>query len=164
MPYVTECTYTARALSAQRTRYSRGDELPSPQTLLSQHAFQKLQNHTLTIHRHHQHPNQHRHETTNPLVREHDIMHSTTTSINGMARRPSINILIKRDIIGFRPPIIIVAYSRRIIPERITVRRSLYHNHGLGRRIDADALDFGRGVVVRGRAVRHAVGEGGGAK
>ena len=91
-------------------------------------------------------------------------MHPTTTAINRMARRPPIDILIKRDIIRFRAPIIIVAYSRRIIPERIAVRRSLDYNDGLSRRIDADTLDFGRGVVVCGRAVRDAVGEGGGAK
>ena len=81
-----------------------------------------------------------------------------------MARRPSIDILIKRDIIGFRAPVIFIAYSRSIIPERIAIRRSLYNNDGFSRRIDANTLDLGRGVVVRGRAVRHAVGERGGAK
>lgn len=81
-----------------------------------------------------------------------------------MARRSPINILIERDIKSRRGPFIIVAYPRSIIPDRVAIRRSLDYNDGLGRRVDANTLELGRGVVVRGRAVRYAVGEGGGAK
>ena len=90
-------------------------------------------------------------------------MNSPTTAINRMARRSSIDILIKRDIKGFRAPIIIVAYSRSIISKRIAVRWSFNHIDRFGRRIDANTLDFGRGVVIRRRVVRYAVGKGGGA-
>ena len=91
-------------------------------------------------------------------------MHSAIAAIDGMARRPSINALIKHyDINGIRAIPIIVACLSIFIPKRMAVRRSRNHNDGLGRRIDADALELGRGVVVRGRAVRHAVGKGGGA-
>ena len=82
-----------------------------------------------------------------------------------MARRPSINTLIKNDgISGIRAPPIRVACHAIVISKRIPVRRSRKYNDGLGRRIDADTLELGRGVVVRGRAVRHAVGKGGGAR
>lgn len=91
-------------------------------------------------------------------------MHSTTVAIDRMARRPSINVLIKGDI-HFRLIVnISVAYITNVVPKRGAIRQSRDHDDGFGRRVDADTLEFGRGVVVRGRAVRHAVGKSGGAK
>ena len=79
-------------------------------------------------------------------------------AIHRMTRRPSIDIFVKRDVIKRWTPSIIIAYTAVVIPERRPVCRPREYDHRLGGRVDADAFEFGRGVVVGRLVVRCAIG------
>ena len=82
----------------------------------------------------------------------------TVAAIHRMTRRPPVDIFVKRDVIKRWTPIVIIAYTAVVIPERRPVRRPREYDYRLGGRVDADAFEFGRGVVVGRLVVRCAVG------
>ncbi len=80
-----------------------------------------------------------------------------------MARRASIDTLVKSDVVQRRAPIVVVAHADVVVSVRGSVGGPREYDYGLCGWVDADAFELGGGVVVGGLVVCGAGGVGAGA-
>lgn len=87
----------------------------------------------------------------------------TVATIDRMARRPPIDILVECNVFKLLTPMVIIANAAVVVSHRGPVRGPRdYHYRDCGR-VHADALKLGRGVMVSWLIIFVAIGVDGGA-